>query len=63
MVIDWDRVGATSTWASEQVFTHPNHPQPYGAFRPDLSVVDLLCNVGRERSCGAQSAVESRNLT
>jgi len=62
VVIDWDRVGATSTWASEQVFTHPNHPQPYGAFRPTCRWSTCCATSGRRPpGCSLSSAGRERS--
>lgn len=30
-----------------QNFTYPTHPQQFGAFVPNLSIVDMICNVGK----------------
>ena len=44
-----------------QEFTHPEYRQPFGAFLPGMSAVDLLCNCGPEalpllRSANGRSA-------
>jgi hypothetical protein len=31
-----------------QTFEHPRYPQPFGAFLPNLSALDMLCCLGRD---------------
>jgi hypothetical protein len=44
--IDWDRVAAAGIVVESQQFSEPRYRQQYEPFRPNLSVVDLLFEVG-----------------
>ena len=46
--IDWDRVADAGIAVSDQHFVHPSYEQPHGLFLANLSVIDLLCNCGRD---------------
>jgi hypothetical protein len=48
VALDWGRVAAAGITVREQHFHEPVHPQAYGPFRPNLSIIDLIAHCGRE---------------
>jgi hypothetical protein len=44
--LDLDRFARAGIAVLVQDYRHPEYPQRYGAFVPNLSALDLICNVG-----------------
>lgn len=65
--LEMERFEAAGIQVDFQIFHCPSYPQPFGAFIPNLSVVDLLCNCGGQsldilRGGGVDPRIEDRRL-